>query len=160
MQTPVLSDAKRKLLEKLLRGGGSRTSAAQLQIPRRVPGAPTPLSLFQEQFWTHAQIVHGQPLFNETMTIVRRGPLDARILERCFLQIVARHEAWRTTFDIVNGEPVQVVHPAPTDFPIPEVDLWKLREAFELRFQKPQVRAQCLGVDLRFARNSGAKLML
>jgi amino acid adenylation domain-containing protein len=144
MQTPVLSDAKRKLLEKLLRGGGSRTSAAQLQIPRRVPGAPTPLSLFQEQFWTHAQIVHGQPLFNETMTIVRRGPLDARILERCFLQIVARHEAWRTTFDIVNGEPVQVVHPAPTDFPIPEVDLRHLpereRDAEALRLGEADAR--------------------
>src|SRR5471032_868217 len=128
MQTPVLSDAKRKLLEKLLGGGGSPTSAAQLQIPRRAPGSLTPLSLFQQQFWTHAQIVQGQPLFNETMTIVRHGPLDPRILERCFVQIVARHEAWRTTFDTVNGEPVQVVHPAPAEFPIPAVDLRHLPE--------------------------------
>ncbi|MGA8101370.1 MAG: condensation domain-containing protein, partial [Candidatus Acidiferrales bacterium] len=144
MQTPVLSDAKRKLLEKLLRGGGSRTSAAQLLIPRRDPGAPTPVSLFQEQFWTHAQIVQGQPLFNETMTIVRHGPLDPRILKRCFVQIVARHEAWRTTFDTVNGDPVQVVHPAPTDFPIPEVDLRHLpereRDAEALRLGEADAR--------------------
>ncbi len=144
MQTPVLSDAKRKLLEKLLRGGGSRTSAAQLPIPRRDPGAPTPVSLFQEQFWTHAQIVQGQPLFNETMTIVRHGPLDPRILKRCFVQIVARHEAWRTTFDTVNGDPVQVVHPAPTDFPIPEVDLRHLpereRDAEALRLGEADAR--------------------
>jgi amino acid adenylation domain-containing protein len=128
MQSPVLSDAKRKLLEKLLRGGGSRTPAAQLQIPRRTPGSATPLSPFQEQFWTHAQIVQGQPLFNETMTIVRHGPLEPRILERCFVQIVGRHEIWRTTFDTVDGEPVQVIHPAPADFPIPAVDLRHLPE--------------------------------
>ena len=144
MQTPVLSDAKRKLLEKLLRGGGSRTSAAQLQIPRRAPGSPTPLSFFQEQFWTHAQIVQGQPLFNETMTIVRHGPLDARILERCFVQIVGRHEIWRTTFDTVNGEPVQVVQPAPANFPISEVDLRHLpereRDAEALRLGEADAR--------------------
>ena len=144
MQTPVLSDAKRKLLEKLLRGGGSPTSAAQWQIPRRAPDSPTPLSLFQEQFWTHAQIVQGQPLFNETMTIVRHGPLDARILERCFVQIVGRHEIWRTTFDTVDGEPVQVVHPAPANFPIPQVDLRHLpereRDAEALRLGEADAR--------------------
>jgi amino acid adenylation domain-containing protein len=144
MQSPVLSDAKRKLLEKLLRGGGNRTSAAQLQIPLRAADAPTPLSLFQEQFWTHAQIVQGQPLFNETMTIVRHGPLDPRILERCFVQIVGRHESWRTTFDIVNGEPLQVVHPAAADFPIPVVDLRYLpereRDAEALRLGEADAR--------------------
>jgi len=129
MQPPVeLSDAKRKLLEKLLRGGGNRATAAEQQIPRRTSDSPAPLSLFQEQFWTHAQIVQGLPVFNETMTIVRHGPLDPRLLERCFVQIVGRHEIWRTTFDKINGEPVQVVHPAPTEFPIPVVDLRHLPE--------------------------------
>jgi hypothetical protein len=41
-----------------------------------------------------------------------RGPLDVAALEQGFSEIIRRHEAWRTTFEIVNGQPVQVIHKA------------------------------------------------
>jgi hypothetical protein len=36
---------------------------------------------------------------------------------------VRRHEIWRTTFDTSDGQPVQIVHPAPETFPLLELDV-------------------------------------
>ncbi len=43
-------------------------------------------------------------------------------------ELIHRHEIWRTTFDIIDGQPVQVVHPAqPVDLPL--IDLSGLAPA-------------------------------
>jgi amino acid adenylation domain-containing protein len=68
-----------------------------------------PLSYAQQQIWVHAQLVPEIPIYNEPVTIHRRGTLDVPVLERTLTEIVRRHECWRTTFTLVNGEPVQVV---------------------------------------------------
>src|SRR5207245_8948589 len=49
--------------------------------------------------------------------------------ERCLLEIIRRHEIWRTTLEAAAGEPIQIVHPAPRVFPLPTTDLRKLPEA-------------------------------
>ncbi len=40
------------------------------------------------------------------------GPLDVQALEQSLKEIVRRHESLRTTFDVIDGDPVQVIHPA------------------------------------------------
>ena len=64
-------------------------------------------------------------------------------LERSFNEIIRRHEIWRTTFSIVDGEPVQIVHP-PTHFALPVVHLEGLpedqREAEALRLVTEDMR--------------------
>ncbi len=102
------SDAKRKLLEKYLRGELGLRYAAQ-EIPRRQPGEIVPLSYAQEQVWLHAQVVPEIPLYNEPVTIHYSGPLNVRTLEQSFNEILRRHEAWRTCFAVVDGQPVQEV---------------------------------------------------
>ncbi len=57
------------------------------------------------------------------ITIHRKGTSDAAVIERSLLEIIRRHEIWRTTFEEVNGRPVQVVHPAPGDLHVPLLDL-------------------------------------
>ncbi len=52
----------------------------------------------------------------------RTGRSTSRRFRRAFNEIVRRHEAWRTTFDTVDGEPVQVVQPPPS-FDLPVLDL-------------------------------------
>jgi acyl-coenzyme A synthetase/AMP-(fatty) acid ligase len=48
-----------------------------------------------------------------------RGPLDVDALGRALDEIVRRHEALRTTFELRAGRPVQVVHPhRPLDLPV------------------------------------------
>jgi surfactin family lipopeptide synthetase A len=124
----VLSDAKRKLLEKYLMGEIQQMEAPAA-IRRRPAGVLPPLSFAQQQIWLHSQLAPGVPIYNEPMTISRTGPLDVALVERCIIEIIRRHEIWRTTFDSLDGQPVQIVHPPPTSFPLRVVDLRVLPEA-------------------------------
>ncbi len=119
-----LSEVKRELLEKYVRGKVPQLLTAARTVTRRPPGAPTPLSLVQEQIWRHAQTSGAVPsLYNESITIHRTGELDVATFERSFTEIIRRHEAWRTTFATVEGRPIQVIHPAPSRVDVPFVDL-------------------------------------
>jgi amino acid adenylation domain-containing protein len=106
---PGHTDAKRKLLEKYLRGELNFRPESRW-IPRRTPGERIPLSHAQEQVWLHAQMAPSLPLYNEPVTIHYAGNLSPQALERSFNEILRRHEAWRTSFRVVDGEPVQEVH--------------------------------------------------
>ncbi len=91
---PTAQSAKRRIAPQL-----SRANAA-------------PLSFAQQQVWLHAQLVPDIPLYNEPVTIRRHGSLDLAALERALAEIIRRHEAWRTTFALADGEPVQIIQPA------------------------------------------------
>lgn len=126
-QASSLSAAKRKLLEKCL--DGVFPVAEHAGIPHRPANVPIPLSFSQEQVWTHGQFASDVPFYNEFITISRRGPLNVAILERCLLELIHRHEALRTTFDVIDGRPIQVVHPGPTSFPLMVLDLRDLDDS-------------------------------
>ncbi len=99
----------------------------QVISPRSTDG-PLLLTYRQEQLWLHAQMAPDLPVYNESLTIHRTGPLDATALERSLGEIIRRHETWRTTFSMADGQPVQIVHPALT-LPFPVIDLRGLPEA-------------------------------
>ena len=123
----TLSEARLRLLNKYRRGEFSKTVGQTLQITRRPADKPAPLSPAQEQVWRRAQVTGDKPPFyNESIAILRQGPLDAAILERSLTEIVRRHEVWRTTYDVVEGQPVQIIHPAPDTFPVSVVNLQSL----------------------------------
>jgi hypothetical protein len=108
-----LSDAKRILLQKYLSGNAASSRESEPHITPRPRGNTAPLSLAQEQVWLHGQMAPpGVPVYNETLTVRRSGPLNVVALERSFAEIIRRHEIWRTTFELSEGQPVQVVHPA------------------------------------------------
>ncbi len=95
--------------------------------------APPPLSVAQEALWYVALLAPAQTPYNETVSFRKDGPFDVGAIRRAFNEIVHRHEAWRTTFDTVGGEPVQIVAPAP-HFDLPVIDLSHLtREQAERR---------------------------
>ena len=136
------SDAKRKLLEKYLRGELGACSEISA-IPRRKPGETIPLSHAQEQVWVHAQLAPHLSLYNEPVTLHYSGPLDAEALERSFNEILRRHEAWRTSFTVVDGQPVQEVHEH-LSISLPVIDLTGLareqREAASLHIATVDAR--------------------
>ncbi len=126
MQTngQVKSDAEKArqlLLQKYLRGGAARGETSV--IVKRTSSAPAPLSHSQQQIWLHSQLAGDWPIYNEPITIHRRGELDVAALERSFTEIVRRHEAWRTTFAWSGNEARQIVQPAPERIAIPFLDL-------------------------------------
>jgi Condensation domain len=88
----------------------SRPAARQeRQIPRRPADEAVPLSFGQEQIWLHSQLAPEAPLYTESLTIRRRGPLDPDALATCFGDLVQRHEMWRTTLAWANGQLIQRV---------------------------------------------------
>ena len=127
-ETLEISEQKRKLLERYLQQR-SEDMYVRAAIPRRAPGAVIPLTFAQQQVWLHAQLApHHLPVYNEPFTVHRKGPLDVSALERAWTEIIRRHEAWRTTFTMVKGEPAQVVHP-PFEINLPITDLRNLPQS-------------------------------
>ncbi len=120
------SDAKRRLLEKFLRGEVSRQNR-ELPIEPRVPGTPAPLAPGQHLIWLSSQMTAAEPVYNAPITIHHRGTLDRDILQRAFAEVIERHEILRTTFASVGAEVVQAVHDHITH-QIPFLDLSKLPE--------------------------------
>src|SRR5437867_6652472 len=124
-----LSEAKRAVLEKYLRGEIPQPSLNACIITPKPSAELAPLSLAQEQLWLRTQTAGIPPLHNESITLHRKGPLDVAVLERCLAEIIRRHEIWRTTYDTSNSRPFQVIHPAPSTFPLLVTDLRSLPEA-------------------------------
>jgi hypothetical protein len=119
-----LSSAKRQLLERYLNGEPARRTLER--NPNRAVQEPSPLSFPQQHVWLHGQMASDVPFYNETITVYRHGALSLAVLERCLLEIIRRHEIWRTTFNTVAGQPVQIVQAPPETFSIPVVDLRSL----------------------------------
>ncbi len=91
-------------------------------IPKRAPGSPAPLSFGQQRVWLLTQLAPDSPFYNECATLHLPGPLDVAAFEKSFNEIIRRHEAWRTSFPIVDDQPIQMIHPAST-FALSVVDL-------------------------------------
>ena len=112
-------------------------------LPRRRRPGPAPLSPAQEQLWYFTRLAPENPIYNEAVSVRKDGPLDQSALRAALNEIVARHEIWRSTFREVDGEPVQVVGPAPT-LELPVVDLSGMataqREAHAVRLAAEQAR--------------------
>jgi hypothetical protein len=86
-----------------------------------------PLSFAQERLWFLDQLEPGSAAYNMPGALRVRGELDRVAFECAMNEIVRRHEVLRTTFAVVDGQPVQVMVPALT-LSIPTVDLSALLE--------------------------------
>jgi amino acid adenylation domain-containing protein len=126
--SPYMSDARKALLQKYLSGGLAPSSPESGVIGRRPIGEPVRPSFGQEQLWLHAQMVDDPLIYNEPVTVRRIGPLDLAALHQSLNEIVRRHEAWRTNFDIQDGQLVQVINPV-LDLELPLLDLRGLPES-------------------------------
>lgn len=87
-------------------GGRPVTTAVPARAERLAPLSPAQLSL-----WFLDQL--GGPSAEYVVPYAHRlrGPLDAAALERALGALTARHQALRTRFDLVDGEPRQLVRP-------------------------------------------------
>ncbi len=122
-----LSPAKRELLERRLRERGERAVAAE-SIARRVNRAEAPLSFPQQRLWFLDQLEPGSILYNVTRSVRLRGRLDVEALRRSLEGLVERHEVFRTTFAVVEGEPRQRIAERGS-IPLPVTDLSSLSPA-------------------------------
>ena len=89
----------------------------------RVPAAEeVPLSFAQQRLWFMNHLEPGSPLYNMAGAVRLKGRLLPDLLDRCFTEIVRRHESLRTVFPEEHGKPVQAVLP-PSPFTMERADL-------------------------------------
>jgi amino acid adenylation domain-containing protein/non-ribosomal peptide synthase protein (TIGR01720 family) len=122
-----MSEKRRLLLEKLLRKQGVEIAAPN-HIPRRDGGGPALLSFGQQRLWFLQQLDPRSAAYNLSEGVRLAGPLDALALARALAEVVRRHEALRTVFITVQGQPAQEVMPPTAPF-MPRIDLEALTAA-------------------------------
>ncbi|AFZ17945.1 non-ribosomal peptide synthetase [Allocoleopsis franciscana] len=81
-----------------------------------------PLSFAQQRLWFLDQLVPNNAFYNTPAAVRLSGSLNLAALEETFNEIVRRHEALRTTFVTVEGQPVQAIAPTLT-LSLPVIDL-------------------------------------
>ena len=86
-----------------------------------------PTSFAQERLWFLDQLVPNSAFYNINTSLRLSFAVNREALERSINEIVRRHETLRTTFKVVDGQPVQVVAPA-LQPGLPVVDLRGLKE--------------------------------
>ena len=68
-----------------------------------------PASFAQQRLWFLNQLDPQSSFYNVPTVLRLEGPLNIAVLQRALTELVRRHESLRTTFAMVNGEPVQVI---------------------------------------------------
>jgi amino acid adenylation domain-containing protein len=119
----ALSPEQRKvLLRRLNREATPKDTEEQTISPQARETNVFPLSFSQQRLWILDKMGPGNAAYNLPMAIRFRGTLHVTALEKCINEIVHRHETLRTSFTVVDGNPMQVVHP-PLQLPLRVVDL-------------------------------------
>src|SRR5215216_2564010 len=93
----------------VLTPAGKRALLAQLLKEKAAKPKTFPLSYAQQRLWFLDQMSPSSDAYNIPSAMRLRGALDVPALTRALNVIFRRHEALRTTFQLVAGEPMQVI---------------------------------------------------
>ncbi|MBB5803972.1 amino acid adenylation domain-containing protein/non-ribosomal peptide synthase protein (TIGR01720 family) [Saccharothrix ecbatanensis] len=140
----ALPEHVRELLRARLAGKAAGQPARADVIPPAPRDEPLPLSAGQQRLWFLAQFQPESTEYTSAVALRLTGSLDLPRLTAALRGLVRRHESLRTTFDQVDGRPVQVVHDD-VDFDVAATDdlQAELDRPFDLR-QGPLFRASLL----------------
>ncbi|HWW75846.1 MAG TPA: condensation domain-containing protein, partial [Pyrinomonadaceae bacterium] len=114
-----------KLVEQARRNGNGRRTPPLSPAPQ---GAELPLSFAQERLWFLHRLHPESHAYNISGAVRIGGAVEPAVIEQSINEIVRRHESLRTTFQTVQGRPVQVVAPR-LRLSLPILDLGGLPEA-------------------------------
>jgi natural product biosynthesis luciferase-like monooxygenase protein len=148
------------LLGEAPRGAAERRALLARLLDKRADDETFPLSFSQQRLWFLHELQPDVPVYNVPLAWSLHGTLDVPALGRALDTLVERHEALRTAFHSVAGEPRQRVR-SHEPLHLPVVDLRaehdpaaaaRLRERelanrpFDLS-QAPLLRAELLRLD-------------
>ena len=123
-ETPTVAGLAESL--ELSRRDGQSLQLSPIQpVPR---DGDLPLSFAQQRLWFIDQLDPGNSVYNFPVAVRLKGALNLAALEQSLNEIVRRHEALRTTFSMVDGQPAQVIA-SRLMITLPVVDLRGLPEA-------------------------------
>lgn len=102
-----------------------------------------PLSFAQQRLWFLDQLQPGNEAYNIPVGVRMHGVLNIEALQQSFQEVINRHEALRTVFTTVAGQPIQEIIESPS-LTLPVVDLQHLapteREAKALQLATEEVQ--------------------
>jgi hypothetical protein len=104
----ALSPEKRKALARLLAARGDAYNVF-------------PLSSQQRRLWFLHRLAPDSPFYNVPLALRLSGALDVPALQAALMALVERHEALRTSFHALNGEPMQRVGAAHLDWQVERI---------------------------------------
>ncbi|RKI15449.1 amino acid adenylation domain-containing protein, partial [Corallococcus praedator] len=125
-------------IEPMMQQAPSAVQTRELPLEALPRTGELPLSFVQERVWRLEQHLPGLSAYNIPVVLKLEGPAAVEPLERAIQEIVRRHEALRTTYDLVDGRPVQRFHPH-VRIPLERVELTgtpEEREAEGLRLAR------------------------
>jgi amino acid adenylation domain-containing protein len=70
---------------------------------------PIPVSFAQQSLWLQYQLEGMSNTYNLPFVYQLEGQLDISALEKSLRYMITRHEALRTSFKLINGDPYQVI---------------------------------------------------
>src|SRR6185312_12852931 len=118
----LLSEKKRRLLALRM----IKEQKASQQKPKILPRPPDmeniALSFAQQRLWFLDRLLDGKGVYNLPSVYRITGPLNVAMLHATLNTIVQRHEMLRTTFRMVNHEPIQHLHPE-LKLPLPLINM-------------------------------------
>ncbi|MFQ4145484.1 amino acid adenylation domain-containing protein [Chlorogloeopsis sp. ULAP02] len=129
LTTQILNQVNSNLTSKYLPISRAQTTTSQ-----------HPLTFTQQQLWFINQLQPGIATYNIPVAIHLTGSLNVPALVRSLNKIIQRHDILRTSFEVVNGEPIQKVADAVT-LTLPEVDLCHLAD------EQKQIQVQKLSLQ-------------
>ncbi|HYX14918.1 MAG TPA: condensation domain-containing protein, partial [Nostoc sp.] len=71
-----------------------------------------PVSFAQQRLWFLDQLIPDNIIYNVLTVIRLTGLLNLKVLEQTFNEILRRHESLRTTFIVLDGQPLQAIAPS------------------------------------------------
>ena len=121
-----LPPQKREVFLKLLQKEGIDPTKLPI-LPAERQTNTFPLSWSQERLWFIHQLEGPSATYNIPVVLQISGTVQVDALAKTLDAIARRHNVLRTTFDAVDGKPVQVIHdavPAPGNWPL-HLESWQ-----------------------------------
>ncbi len=118
-----LSPSKRALLEMKLKQQQPQFTEIT-PLPRT---KPLPLSFGQQRFWFMEELNGENSHYNIFQAFKFTGNLNQTALQKAFQTLVNRHETLRTSFQTLEGSPVQVISPQ-LEINLPVINLQGMSE--------------------------------
>ena len=106
-ERPTVKELAQSVERELRQGAGVGVQA----IERRERDGELPLSFAQQRLWFIDQLAPGRTVYNIPLSVRLSGELNVMALEQTLNEIIKRHEALRTSFAVVDQQPVQVIAP-------------------------------------------------
>ncbi|MNW48024.1 Gramicidin S synthase 2 [compost metagenome] len=85
--------------------------AEHVSIPAAEESDYYPVSSAQKRLYIVQQTEGAELSYNMSGALLLSGPLDRARFEAAFRGLIARHETLRTGFELIDGEPMQRIHP-------------------------------------------------